>query len=150
MKRTGDNSKYWPPESGGTPEIASTLVLLRRWPMLFPLLLAITSFKAAPNDEFRGTWLFQACKGSIRGMDAPLTHKPAEDNDNFEDCISYIGGYLDGVQMAGGCQAAPASMGTLARVYVAYMEKNPKMLDQFRGIGLRNALRDSYPCELVK
>jgi hypothetical protein len=39
-----------------------------------------------------------------------------------------------------------ASDGTLSRIYVAYMQKNPKLLDEYKGTGLFLALRDAYPC----
>jgi hypothetical protein len=37
-------------------------------------------------------------------------------------------------------------LGTLARVYVAYMEKHPKLLDAYKSEGLFDALVDAYPC----
>jgi hypothetical protein len=39
-----------------------------------------------------------------------------------------------------------ASMGTTIRVYVAYMDKNPKLMDEWMITGVGRALRENYPC----
>jgi hypothetical protein len=53
----------------------------------------------------------------------------------------------DGLDMAGkGVCLAGATTGTIARVYVAYMQKNPKMFDVEKSVGLTNALIENYPC----
>ena len=35
----------------------------------------------------------------------------------------------------------------MTRIYVAYMQKNPKLLDQPKSLGLLDALMDAYPCQ---
>jgi hypothetical protein len=37
-------------------------------------------------------------------------------------------------------------MGTTIRVYVAYMEKNPKLIDEWMITGVLRSLMDNYPC----
>ena len=39
-----------------------------------------------------------------------------------------------------------ASVATMTRIYVAYMQKNPKLLDHHKSEGLVLALADAYPC----
>jgi hypothetical protein len=80
-------------------------------------------------------------------MDAPESSKPREDDENFDNCASYISGFVDGLgPTPGGCPSPDATVGTLIRVYVAYMEKNPKWLDDYRFVGLLRAIREAYPC----
>jgi hypothetical protein len=42
-----------------------------------------------------------------------------------------------------------ASVGTLSRVYVAYMQANPKMMDEYESHGLFMAFAVAYPCKSV-
>jgi hypothetical protein len=39
-----------------------------------------------------------------------------------------------------------ATKSTVVRVYLAYMDKHPKLFDVPKQIGLGLALRESYPC----
>lgn len=39
-----------------------------------------------------------------------------------------------------------ASEGTMIRVYVAYMDRNPKLMDELMILGVVSSLHDSYPC----
>jgi len=39
-----------------------------------------------------------------------------------------------------------ARVGTIIRVYVAYMQKNPKLLDDLKIFGVIEAMKDSYSC----
>jgi hypothetical protein len=74
-------------------------------------------------------------------MDSPT----AEMNDIAEGrvCMAYIDGVTSGDNSI--C-ADSASMGTLMRVYVAYMEKNPKMMDEPKNVGAHRAFAVEYPC----
>jgi hypothetical protein len=120
--------------------------------MLAPLLILALHLQIQTTEVpeiVRGTGLFQSCKGAIRWMDAPEAAKPRADDENFDNCTAYIGGFIEGRAIVG-CEPPDATFGTLARVYVAYMEKNPKLLDNFRFVGLQLAITDSYPCHLKK
>ena len=44
------------------------------------------------------------------------------------------------------CLPNEASYGTIIRLYVLYMEKNPKKLDDLPIVGMLYALADAYPC----
>ncbi|MEO6982203.1 MAG: Rap1a/Tai family immunity protein [Edaphobacter sp.] len=118
--------------------------------MLIPLIafaMFAQSGSGVPQRE-RGATLFEACQVTVRIIDNPTT----EGNSVAvaTSCTSYIDGFTDGLESAPAdlvCISG-ASMGTLARVYVAYMQKNPKLLDQYRGVGLLLALSESYPCPL--
>jgi hypothetical protein len=80
-------------------------------------------------------------------------------------CSGYIEGFVDGVDtefevqmharnvagvknsMAVGACIPSYTLDTLIRVYLAFMEKNPKYLDESKSSSLRMALRDAYPCK---
>ncbi len=44
--------------------------------------------------------------------------------------------------------AEGATVGTLSRVYVAYVEKNPKLMDEPKAAGLYEAFAIEYPCAI--
>jgi hypothetical protein len=53
---------------------------------------------------------------------------------------------LDGADGLRGFCAQSATVGTIAKVYIAYMDKNPKMFDEREGTGFISALQEAYPC----
>jgi hypothetical protein len=116
--------------------------------MLIPL-VALAMMQSRPVEipiSQRGTWLFQACQGAVRWLDAPMSNKPnGEDAENFDNCTAYIGGFLESPDPHV-CTSSESTMGTYLRVYVAYMQKNPKLLDTRRSLGLESALSEAYPC----
>ena len=93
-----------------------------------------------------GSELVYQCAAYVRDTSSP----------NGSQCFGYIDGFLDGVSS----QSSPrnqvdmtkaycftdTSVDTLIRVYLAFMEKNPKYLDEAKGKSLRSALHDAYPC----
>jgi len=99
-----------------------------------------------PNDPGSGSGLYAACKAWVAFID-----KTAQERNPSEEmfCIGYVSGFSDSATGEHFC-ASDATMGTIVRVYLAYMDKNPKMFDLPRGIGLELALRESYPCPVKK
>jgi hypothetical protein len=112
-------------------------------------------FFAAPShcqpstlgEEDKGSWLFHVCQAAVRSMDAadggtdadvPLTGR----------CLDYTEGVTDAVALLSTRSLCPgtASTGTMLRVYVNYMQKHPKLLDEPKQIGLLNAWIEAYPC----
>lgn len=117
--------------------------------MIAPLLLLAATLQTPPSvppEDPKGYWLFHACKGTIRWWDAPISNKPNEEIENFDNCTSYINGFIEASLSLGDCLLPEGSNGTIVRKYVAYMERNPKLLDEDRVVGLRAALRNRYPC----
>ena len=100
----------------------------------------------------RGATLFEQCRASVRAQDAATNALVrSQDMVAASICVSYISGFLDGAEMSGKflCMS-DTSASTLARVYVAYMEKHPNTLDVEKQVGLINALLDAYSCSLPK
>ena len=122
--------------------------------MLVPLLALVLHSQGSLNapDRSTGTYLFQSCKTLIRIIDGEQ-----EGNDALSDptdpmfCLPFIDGFISGVNTvpAGTPRkvcVSQSSKGTVARVYVQFMQKNPKFLDRTSNIGLYVALAVNYPC----
>jgi len=117
--------------------------------VLVVLVLTLPTRASSQGLSYRagfGSELVYQCKAYERDTSSP----------NGSQCFGYIDGFLDGVSS----QASPrnqvdmtkaycftdTSVDTLIRVYLAFMEKNPKYLDEAKGKSLRSALHDAYPC----
>lgn len=64
-------------------------------------------------------------------------------------CLGYVKGLSAGYAIAKGpeiCVSEGTAPETLIRLYVQYMEKNPKLLDENLAYGVALALRENYPC----
>jgi hypothetical protein len=121
--------------------------------MLIPLLALGLSFAfQTPTDSNlnKGTSLFASCKAHIRVMDK--TYKNLDDDyAESQYCLGYVEGFTTGDIYGGGSLCfKEATAGTLVRVYVAYMERHPKLLDEDKYVGLADALIDSYRCKAQK
>jgi len=111
--------------------------------MLAPLLALAMQL---PSDQGNGSGLYSACKAYVSFIDR--TGQPSREFDEGT-CIGYVSGYADSGNDERFC-ASEATMGTIVRVYLAYMDKNPKLFDMPRAYGLELALRESYPCPAKK
>jgi Rap1a immunity proteins len=119
------------------------------------LALAWLMFFAAPShcqpstlsEDDKGSSLFHACQAAVRSMDAADGGTDA-DASLTGRCIDYTEGVSDGVVSLSPRSLCPgnASVGTMIRVYVIYMQGHPKLLDERKHIGLLNAWIEAYPC----
>lgn len=109
------------------------------------LALALQSGNSPINPPNRGNALYSDCQALTRMLDGqPSTVVEVQSGSS---CTDYIDGFTDGYEAAGpSLCVGGASLGTLARVYIAYMQKKPKLLDQHKSVGLLMALKDAYPC----
>ena len=115
--------------------------------MLAPLLALamMQSWELKPQDK--GSALLHACKAELRVIDSADGKGDPEDRVLAHTCFQYVQGFADGSDLAGeNVCAGTATIGTLIRVYVAFVEKNPKLLEAYRGVGLHMARLDAYPC----
>jgi hypothetical protein len=108
--------------------------------MLAPLLALAMQL---PSDQGSGSGLYADCKVYLSIAD-DLKGSTANDL-QAGVCIGYISGFTDSVNGDHIC-ASDATMGTIVRVYIAYMDKNPKLFDAPRAVGLDLALKDAYRC----
>lgn len=61
-------------------------------------------------------------------------------------CVNYIQGFIDAGTLSSKFCTEDATVATITRIYVAYMQKNPKLLDYRETIGLFLSLTDAFPC----
>ena len=112
--------------------------------MLVPLLaLAIL----APTDK--GSTLYTDCKAFVAMLNGNAKQEYSVAASAFR-CAGYVDGIMDGADGLRGFCASNASTGTIVRVYIAYMDKNPKMFDEREGTGFMSALQEAYPCPMKR
>lgn len=112
--------------------------------MLVPiLLLAIGSQAPFAADTSRGSYLFESCKALLRVAD---NTERSNDSSSANYCIGYVTGFTDAGALTNTLCLPDATSGTIARVYVRYMEENPKLLDSPALIGFQAAMRGNYHC----
>lgn len=118
--------------------------------MLVPL-LALAMFAqqgdAGLSPQYRGSALYDQCRAFVRILDD--TSMASSDIRLAGLCAGYLEGFTDSQLLSSDaltCVPPDATTGTIARIYVLYMQKNPKELDRPRYVGLIVALVDSYPC----
>jgi hypothetical protein len=124
--------------------------------LLVVLIPVIASPKTASSQDqtpVLGSDLVDQCKAYIR-----FTTSGSGDAFKAGECFGYINGFGDGTgsiaplppsvnwRGRGYCYTNASSV-TLAKVYLAFMEKNPKYLDYDEGKTLLLALHDAYPCK---
>ncbi len=113
--------------------------------MLAPVLaLAMT----VPADLGRGSRLVANCKAFVRIADANLDGGVL-DLAAANSCYGYIDGFMDAVQFKRGeACIGNFSVATMARVYLAHMDKHPTLYDQPQAVGFRASVPDAYPCSV--
>jgi hypothetical protein len=117
--------------------------------MLAPLLLLSASIQSPAYQQDRGSFLFQQCQTNIRLLDSAGKNATSNDFQDSTACLAYIEGFTDNETEDLFCPGR-ASIQTMSRVYVVYMTAHPKLLDDYKGVGLLKALHETYPCPSKK
>jgi hypothetical protein len=111
--------------------------------MLIPSLAL--AMQLTTSNVGKGSALYSQCKTHIA-----LIEKTKEiDTGSAVDagvCIGFLTGFVEAARERFGFCVKDTTINTLARVYVAYMDKNPKLFDENEGITVSLALVDAYPC----
>ena len=113
--------------------------------MLAPVLALALSWQDQQSGFTKASELFAQCQADVRYQDQVRVSQA--DAGDARHCIGYIQGFTDGADLKSYsiCLGA-ATYGTLSRVYVAYLEKNPKFLDIPCSTAFLFALTEAYPC----
>ncbi len=124
--------------------------------MLAPmLLLGLASSGLHPSanaisglsELSKGSALYRVCQAEARLMDLPsLVSAASSDLLNGSYCVGYLNGFVANLDRSAAICPQEVPIGVLVRVYVAFMAKNPDLLEKDRRMGLNLALRDAYPC----
>lgn len=124
---------------------------------LVVMLVSVVAFPKTASSQDQtpvlGSDLVDQCKAYIQ-----FTTSGSGDAFKAGECFGYINGFGDGTGSIaplppsvnwigrGYCYTNASSV-TLAKVYLAFMEKNPKYLDYDKGKTLLMALHNAYPCK---
>jgi hypothetical protein len=129
--------------------LAACLILAASCRHFLPEAQASTVNQQNVDQAELGTHLFHSCQASIRDMNLPTASESDLRDGGF--CLGYFRGFGDYNAMAGSSICLDqVHTDTVIRVYVAYMEKNPKFLDDMMIIGVIYALKDAYQCTVPK
>lgn len=117
--------------------------------ILHAISLAITMIPQAADstDADKGSYLVRACQAYVRMVDSIPSKNLEIDAAYTGYCVGYMAGFVAGIS-DGPTKVCfnTASSATMARVYVAYMQKTPKLFDSDQRQGMKEALMDAYPC----
>jgi hypothetical protein len=127
--------------------------------MLVPLALALSLFTtahcAAQKDDViapldRGSQMFLDCKSGIKLIESSASGVRDKDIDlhGGERCVNYFVGFTEAASFGTLLCWGNGTIGTMMRVYIAYMEAHPKMMDEPRAMGVQFALFDAYHCPI--
>ena len=121
--------------------------------MLAPmLLLGLANSGLHPSADAiselsRGSALYRVCQAEVRLMNLPsLVSAASSDLLNGSYCVGYLNGFVANLNRSAAICPQEVPIGALVRVYVAFMAKNPDMLEKDKRMGLNLALREAYPC----
>jgi hypothetical protein len=111
--------------------------------MLVPLLMLAMQ---ASSDPSRASTLYADCKTYHAMLD-----KSKESSGQYlmqgGMCVGYISGFVEGAGEGRGFCVSNVTVNTMSRVYTVYMDKNPKLFDELKGVALELALAEAYPCK---
>ena len=115
------------------------------------LLLAtvVTSKVDDPTREIvKGSALYKSCQAEVRLMELPdISQATQPDLINGSFCVGFVNGFTGNLSGAkiGVCTNG-SSMGAVVKAYIAFMDKNPRLMNEDRRVGLGMALQNAYPC----
>ena len=137
------------------PSIEEIVALMKRLILVsLPIILAACCAIQAHGQsasrsrpEERGSWLYHACQAEVQVAN-DTADAPNGGVRLAESCMSYIRGFMDGFRYSSVSVfcVQDASLGTTIRVYVAHMERYPKLMDENRSVGFVSAMAANYPC----
>ena len=115
---------------------------------MLAIVLALAMVQTADlHDADRGSRLYLDCKAGIRFSETGASATLSADSMAANSCVGYIQGFVQATELYGPKVCAKgASWGTMARVFVSYMDAHPMLMDQHRALDLSEALMQAYPC----
>jgi len=136
--------------------------------IIFALIPPATLSQDLPYRPGFGSQLAYQCKAYVWVMSGP--HRIGDDAAANQvtagsQCRGYVEGFVDGINSEDVATPTaslprkdrndwwskalcipPGTVDTWIKVYIAFMDKNPKYLDEIMGTSLRAALHETYPC----
>lgn len=104
--------------------------------------------QTAGEDATLGSWLYGQCKNAVIMQGLAVGETNRAEVMQAGRCLGYIDGQLDlySVDHPGRFCMGDARYGTIAKVYVAYVDAHPKVLDEHRALGFVQMLAAEYSC----
>ena len=100
-------------------------------------------------DMTKGAHLFGSCQAAVRMIRDPTASQAKAELPSSTYCFGYLAGYVDGLnRLHSEVCLKGASVDAFARVYVGYMQRNPKLTEENRSLGVLLAAKDAYPCSV--
>lgn len=122
------------------------------WSILAVAVLFLYANTPMPSQEVsrhsgsdNGAWLYHSCLALVRMMDSPSGGSDP-DKGLGNHCADYITGFMDASSFTHSICTGNATNGTIVRIYVAYMQDHPKLMDQMKAEGYWLAMKDAYSC----
>jgi len=113
-----------------------------------PISLAQQTQKEVLQDSEKGASLYTSCMEGVRMLD----HPAAKDLDLFGagSCVAYVAAFRDALSITDKknvCDDHSLSVGTVVRLYIAYMAAHPRLMDEYKSVGLYVVFRNEFPCK---
>ena len=112
--------------------------------MLLAMSLTFAMQTATPALD-TGAELYKQCKDYIALVDR-AGRRTFNETLGAGRCLGYVQGLAIGAYAKPFMCNESATVETTIRVYIAYMDKNPKQRDEQEAIGVVHALSEAYPC----
>lgn len=117
-------------------------------PLLFLALPSTHTISGIEQNAASGSALMQSCQAELRlATSAAVADAVPRDLIGASYCIGYVNGFVGNVpehQVSICTREQP--MIDLVRVYVDFMQRNPRYLELDKRLGLRSALEEAFPC----
>jgi hypothetical protein len=113
--------------------------------MLVPVfvLAVMSTTLEAPNTA---TKLYTDCKQHVAFANGENPRPSGDVLFNAGFCLGYVTGLTDALVSKRLVCVSDGNTTTFVRVYIAYMDKNPKLFDQPINAGVEDAITEAYPC----
>ena len=115
--------------------------------MIVIALIVAAQLPSQSANFLKGSHLYGSCQAAVRMTDDPGSQQARTELASSTYCFGYLAGYIDGLNVltSKACLNG-ASLNTVARVYVNFMQRNPALLEEAKALGVVLVLKDAYPC----
>jgi hypothetical protein len=115
----------------------------------FALLVQSASAQTSYADDVQdGSYLHKSCQAVVKMMNSSSSTEAGDAIEESDFCLGYFKALLDMHNLQGhnGLCVNNARTGTVILVYVEYMDRNPKLMDEPMVLGAISALHYGYAC----
>lgn len=113
-----------------------------------PISLAQQTGMETLEGSDKGASLYTSCMEGVRMLD----HPTAKDVDLVQagSCVAYVAAFRDALSITDKknvCDDHSLSVGTVVRLYIAYMAAHPRLMDNYKSVGIYVVFRYEFPCK---